>query len=244
MSSTETIFTTVTNTGYLLYTLNMLKSIAPFGLDKRVHITCLDKKSAAILQSKGYQAVYEESYNVSSRFCPWNTPGYDEICYVKLKMIHSFLQAQKNVVLLDGDIVFLKDPMRDVLHWLLSDDDVWFQNDSVSDKDHRNMCTRYMMIRANDKMRTLYDCVSEEGLKKYEACAFKNNDQTYFNQFVKPYCRMRALPLLLYPNGQRFYQTPDQSSPILVHFNWVIGHLKMAKMKEHHLWLLTEEEEY
>jgi hypothetical protein len=29
----------------------------------------------------------------------------------------------------------------------------------------------------------------------------------------------------------------------MVHFNWVQGHLKMAKMKEHKMWLLTPEEE-
>jgi len=30
---------------------------------------------------------------------------------------------------------------------------------------------------------------------------------------------------------------------VLVHFNWVQGHIKMAKMKEHKMWLLTPEEE-
>jgi len=30
---------------------------------------------------------------------------------------------------------------------------------------------------------------------------------------------------------------------VLVHFNWIKGHLKMAKMKEHKMWLLDPEEE-
>jgi hypothetical protein len=87
--------------------------------------------------------------------------------------------------------------------------------------------------------------VSEEGLKKYMTCAFDNNDQTYFNRFVKPYCTMCPLPLELYPNGQYFYIKAKKlrSTAILIHFNWVIGHLKMAKMKEHGHWLLTPEEE-
>jgi hypothetical protein len=29
----------------------------------------------------------------------------------------------------------------------------------------------------------------------------------------------------------------------MVHFNWIHGHLKMAKMKEHKMWLLTSDEE-
>ena len=30
---------------------------------------------------------------------------------------------------------------------------------------------------------------------------------------------------------------------VLIHFNWVHGHIKMAKIKEHKMWLLTPEEE-
>ena len=34
----NTVLTTLTNHGYLLYTLNMLKSLRPFGLDKKILI--------------------------------------------------------------------------------------------------------------------------------------------------------------------------------------------------------------
>jgi hypothetical protein len=56
---------------------------------------------------------------------------------------------------------------------------------------------------------------------------------------------MNALPLERYPNGKMFYEHVDQlkETAVLVHFNWVQGHLKMAKMKEHQMWLLTPEEE-
>jgi hypothetical protein len=42
-----------------------------------------------------------------------------------------------------------------------------------------------------------------------------------------------------------FYDNTEkiQNLAVLVHFNWVQGHLKMAKMKEHKMWLLTPEEE-
>ena len=51
-----------------------------------------------------------------------------------------------------------------------------------------------------------------------------------------------ALPLEKYPNGKMFYENPTLD-PVLVHFNWVHGHVKMAKMKEHKMWLLEEDEE-
>jgi hypothetical protein len=52
-------------------------------------------------------------------------------------------------------------------------------------------------------------------------------------------------PLENYPNGKMFYDNTNTltNTSILVHFNWVQGHLKMAKMKEHKMWLLTAEEE-
>ena len=46
-------------------------------------------------------------------------------------------------------------------------------------------------------------------------------------------------------NVKMFYENVDQlkETAVLVHFNWVKGHLNMAKMKEHQMWLLTPEEE-
>jgi hypothetical protein len=123
--------------------------------------------------------------------------------------------------------------------------DVWIQNDSQENINTINMCTGYMFIKTSDKLIKLYDCVSEKGQEKYMTCAFDNNDQTYFNKFVKPGCIFNSLPLEKYPNGKMYYDNTDAltDSTILVHFNWVKGHLKMAKMKEHKMWLLTPEEE-
>ena len=63
---TNTIMFTVTTYGYMLYTLNMLKSLQPFNLDKKIVIACLDKKSLAYFKKKGYN-VYPMggSYNTS-----------------------------------------------------------------------------------------------------------------------------------------------------------------------------------
>ena len=245
----KTIMTTLTNHGYLLYTLNMLKSLRPYGLDQKVLIICMDEKSVVLLRIKGYHAVCVDHATVNrtlAKFCPWNTKGYDQICYVKLELIHRLLTLHANVVLMDGDIVFQKDPLADLRHWMMAPKgDVWIQNDAQVNTDLNNMCTGYLFIKSNDTMITLYDCVSEAGKAKYKVCAMDNNDQSYFNKFVKPYCAMNALPLEKYPNGKMFYDHVEQvkNTAVLVHFNWIRGHQKMAKMKEHKMWLLTEEEE-
>ena len=240
-----TLFTTVTNHGYLLYTLNMLKSLEPFGLDKKIFIVCIDKKGSAILKQLGYSVHCVEDVTLS-KFCPWNTKGYDKICYLKLKLIHHLLSLEKHVLLIDGDIVFHKNPMEDIQEWWRdTTHNVWIQNDSLEDTNITNMCTGYMYIRSNQALIQAYDCVSEKGKEQYESCAFDNNDQTYFNRFVKPFCKLQSLPLDRYPNGKMFYENKEKikNKFVLVHFNWVKGHIKMAKMKEHKMWLLTPEEE-
>jgi len=248
LEDNKTVITTVTNYGYLLYTLNMLKSLKPFGLDKKVFILCLDQKGSTILRQQGYNVYCLEEENLK-KFCPWNSKGYDKICYLKLELIYRILSLKKNILLVDGDIVFLKNPMNDIEEWCKDKIyDVWIQNDSQQDGNTKNMCTGYLFIKSNEQLIKLYDCVSENGKRKYTQCAFDNNDQSYFNKFVKPYCLMCPLPLEKYPNGKMFYDHCNSyetipSSIILVHFNWVQGHIKMAKIKEYKLWLLTPEEE-
>jgi len=243
-SNGKTVWTTVTNYGYRLYTLNMLKSLAPFGLDRSVLILCLDKKSANWFTEKGYHVITTTDTN--ERFCAWNTKGYDRICYVKLEWIFRILSLNMNILLIDGDIVFRKNPFDDLQKWEENDQfDGWIQNDSQDDRNTDNLCTGYIFIRTNPKMIQLYDCVSDEGKQKYQTCAFDNNDQTYFNRFVKPYSRFQPLTLDQYPNGKMYYENTDRinKTAIMVHFNWVQGHIKMIKMKLYKMWLLTPEDE-
>lgn len=241
----KTIITTLTNYGYLFYTLNMLKSLRPFGLDKKVFLVCIDKKGANVLRKMGYNVFCIDDQELG-KFCPWNSKGYDKICYLKLELIYRVLSLNKNVLLIDGDLVFKKDLMEDMREWWKDTIyDVWIQNDSQENRNTKNMCTGFMFIKTSDRLIELYDCISERGQKKYMTCAFDNNDQTYFNNFVKPACMFCALPLEKYPNGKMFYDNTEKlkDTAMLVHFNWVQGHLKMAKMKEHKMWLLTPEEE-
>ena len=255
----QTVLTTLTNSGYLLYTLNLLKSLRPYGLDKKVLVVCMDRAAANRLQRLGYQArvcvvqekaeekAEEKEKHDLSRFCPWNTKGYDTICYTKLRVIYRLLTMNKNILLVDGDVVFCKNPAEDWSAWWSSSPtyDVYIQNDSERDEDTTNLCTGYMWIRATDTTRKAYDCESEAGQARYRTCAFDNNDQTYFNRYVKPVCRTCALPLDHYPNGAVYQKRKSvlQDRCVLVHFNWLKGHFKLVVMKQNGMWLLTPEEE-
>ena len=180
LDDSKTVITTITNYGYLLYTLNMLKSLQPFGLDKKVLLICIDKKCANVLKKLRYNVFCIDNGELG-RFSPWNTKGYDKICYLKLELIYKILSLNKNILLVDGDLCFLGNPLDDINKWIQeSNIDVHIQNDSLEDTNKNNMCTGYMLIKSNEKMIKLYDCVSEQGRKKYLECAFDNNDQSLF----------------------------------------------------------------
>lgn len=240
----KTVLTTLTNYGYALYTLNMLKSLKQVNPEQKVFVVCLDKKAYTLFQSRGYHAFCIDTD--LEEFNSWNQKRYDKICYFKVLLIYRILQLGLNVMLIDGDIVFKKDPMEDIQSWEdETSNEVWIQNDHQYDNDWEQLCTGYHFIRSTPLLIKLYDCVSAEGLERYRICAMDHNDQLYFNKYVKPHCSFRVLPLVKYPNGKMFYEnsTSILSTAVMIHFNWVIGHEKMARMKSYKMWILTEEEE-
>jgi hypothetical protein len=234
----QTTLITVTNTGYLLYTLNLLKSLQPYGLDRDMLIVCMDRPAATALAAKGYRTTCEDQDGLG-RFCPWNTKGYDQICYTKLQTVHRLLSEGRHVWMVDGDVVVLRDPRPDLVRGSAVADLV-IQNDAQDDADTTNLCTGYLWIRSTPETIRCY--APEQVRARWAACAFDNNDQTYVNQWVKPVCRTLALPIAQYPNGKVFLEQ-RVTDPVLVHFNWIKGHQKLVTMKRSHMWWLTPEEE-
>lgn len=243
LEDTNTLLITLTNYGYLLYTLNMLKSLKKFNLDKKIFVICVDEKSHKIMKGLGYN-----SYCLNDKlqsFYEWNKEGYDKVTYYKVLMIYKLLSININLVLIDGDIVFIKNPINDIKKWNILPYDVCIQNDSDTNSNKTNLCTGYMFIRSTPLMISLYECESDEGYKKYLKGALIHNDQSFFNDYVKPHCNVFTLNLDYYPNGAYYYKYYKEidNDVILVHFNWILGHQKMVKMKEHNMWLLSEDEE-
>ena len=240
----KSVMITLTNYGYISYTRNMLKSLKPFDLDKKIFIICMDDKSAQELSSDGYH-VYNMNASNFEHFIPWNEKGYDHICYFKLVIMYQILSLSKNLLYIDGDIVFLKSPLQDLLTWQAdTEHEVWIQNDGISNNNTTNVCAGYVYIKSTETTIYLYNCLTDTAKARYKECTAHNNDQTYFNLFIKPYCKTVALPLEHYPNGNIFYAFSEQLSKtaVMVHFNWIVGHAKVEKMKKHNLWLLTDEE--
>jgi len=242
-SNNKTVITTITNNGYILYTLNMLKSLKRFGLDKKVFIVCMDSKSYNTFKKLGYNS-YLIDLKINN-FVGYNKKGYDIICYYKMLYIYKLTTLNVNVFYIDGDVVFMNNPLENLSNWIKSDKDTWIQNDTMNNYDYRNMCMGVIFVKSTEQSLKHFKCDTEDSYNYYKnICSFNNNDQTYFNNRIKGYVNIGLMPLELYPNGQYFYKYPHlKETCILVHFNWIQGNHKLVKMKEYNMWLLTEDEE-
>ncbi len=235
----KTLFFTITNTGYIDYTKNMIKSLKSFNIDKKLCIFCIDTFSNDYFKKEGYMT-YLINTNLSN-FTAIDSPGFDKIGYLKLLIIYKIIKLGLNVLYTDGDIVYFKNPIEEIEKFKNIEGDVWIQNDTIDDKDYANCCTGFMYIRSNNVTMKYFECESKEALEKYkDAGLIIPFDQSYFNKYIKPYINLYLLPLDIFPNGRYFYNYSEQikDSIVMVHFNWVIGHMKQDKMKQYNMWLL------
>jgi hypothetical protein len=239
----NTIFFTITNYGYIIYTLNMLKSLKPWGLDKKVLVICIDNKSNQFLKTLGYSTWYFPTEY--GKFTSYNKPGYDRICYYKLLAICKILEAGYNVFYFDGDIVFQKNPVNFLKSWLSMVPEVLIQNDTQDDLNKNNMCMGCIFVKSTENTRKYFICDTESTIKSYNMYAGDNNDQSFFNKLIKPYVNVDTLLLEEFPNGKYFTDNAHniKHKACLIHFNWLIGHEKLIKMKEYSMWYVTEDEE-
>ena len=242
-SDKKTVFFTITNYGYVLYTLNILKSLSKWGLDKKVLIICLDDKSNKTFLRLGYSTYY---YNTElAKFIAWNKPGYDKICYYKLLAMCKIIEGGYNFFYVDGDIVFKQNPTPLIDAWVNESAAVFMQNDTMENFNTSNLCSGCVFAKSTELTKKYFVCDTPATIRAYELGAGINNDQTYINDYIKPFVHINAMLLELFPNGQYFMQNCEKvkDTAVLVHFNWLIGHDKMAKIKQYGMWQLTADDE-
>ena len=238
----NTLFFTITNHGYKDYTHNMLLSLRKFQVDKKVLIVCIDTESNTYFQKEGY-VTYLLNLGMSD-FTEFRQNNFDKICYAKLLLIYKFLCMGYHVLYTDGDIVYANDPVAYLESQRPVEGDMWIQNDSVIDDSYQNVCAGFMYVRSSEVTKRYFNIEVPHFVPRYEDCVKENNDQTYLNRYIIPYLHAHLFPLKQFPNGNYYYhfhQNIPQEALIMVHFNWVVGHTKMEKMKEYGMWWIPEE---
>jgi hypothetical protein len=225
-------FITLTNTGYVNYTLNCLKSLEKIGCPVSLEIYCVGKEGHKILTDKGYNSNLIEKEDISN-FQTFKNNNWANITFQKFPIIYKNLLENDYVIFTDGDIIFEFNNIIDYLKTQIGDNDLLIQNDRMLDTDHSNLCTGFMFIKSNEKTKRLFN---PDNITNFENNS-KWDDQAYINS-VKSQLKYKLLPLVLFPNGAYYYKFHFKIRPMMIHFNWVIGDQKRAKMIKHKKWFI------
>ena len=232
-SLTSVKFITLTNNGYLNYTLNCLKSLELIKFKEPLHCYTIGEESHNILQSNGYNSILLNSdNNGDTEFTEFRTENWHNIIKRKFDIIYNELLKNKFVCFTDGDIVFLNKNFMNYCLDNIQNNDMIIQNDTLSDSDHGELCSGFMFIKSNKKTLNLFN---PKNVAKYAVPGW--GDQIYINK-IKSSFNYKILPLSLFPNGNYYYQNYKKLKPMMIHFNWIIGHKKKEKMIKHNNWYI------
>jgi len=224
-------FITLTNNGYLDYTLNCLKSLEKIGFEGDLHCYVIGEESHDTLQNKGYtSSLLEYDNDEDCNFAKFRKGNWHNITKRKFDIIYKELNENDFVCITDGDIVFLDKSFMEFCFNYIENNDLIIQNDKLSDDNHENLCSGFMFIRSNEKTLNLFhpNNVEKEVKEGW-------GDQKYINN-IKTKLHYKTLPLDLFPNGNYYYRENNRLNPMMIHFNYVIGHEKKNRMKTYNKW--------
>ena len=225
---------TLTNTGYVQYTLNCLKSIKNIGENLKVHSYCIGGEGIKILEANGYPCtLIGEDYG-ESRVQTFRSGKWSNVVFHKFEIIHSNLLTHDYVLITDGDIVYERKGITEYLLKHIADNDFLSQSDTMNDNDGSQLCSGFMFIRKTPNTLKLFHPSNVEPFKDIVGWG----DQTYVNKISKE-LKVKRLPLDLFPNGKYYFENHKRIEPYMIHFNWLTGNQKIDTMKTYGKWCLT-----
>jgi hypothetical protein len=223
-------FITLTNGGYIDYTLNCLESLKRINTKINLKCYCIGNDGFNTLISKGIDCILIND-DTHSNFQIFRTGNWSNITYYKFEIIYNNLLNNEYVCITDGDIVYQDTQFIDFLLQNINDNDILIQSEGL---DIDDLCSGFMFIKSTEKTISLFN---PENVKKYKD-TIGWDDQVYINK-IKGNLKFKELPLKLFPNGSYYYKYYKNIDPFLIHFNYIIGSDKKNKMKEFDKWYIN-----
>jgi len=228
-------FITLTNTGYVEFTLNCLKSLKQCDCKQELIVYCIGTEGCEILRSHGYNPkLIDEEKN--SNFQTFRSGNWSNIVYNKFVIIHENLLKYDFVCFTDSDIVYERHDFFKYIMGSMPDKEMLIQSESIEDTNKSLLCSGFMFIRSTSNTISLFDPKNVEEFRDKVGWG----DQIYINN-LQTKLLYDVLPLSLFPNGRYYYKHHSTIPPYLIHFNWIFGDEKKEKMKEYGKWLLDEQ---
>lgn len=221
-------FITLTNSGYINYTLNCLESIKNINLSIPLHCYCIGKKGYDRLFNKGYKCTLIDDEK-NSNFTSYKNGNWSEITFNKFKIIHENLLKYKYVCYTDGDVVYENNEFFGYLIDKIGDYEMLIQNNCEG---VNAISTGFMFIKSTDNMKYFFD-------PNYIERNYRISNELDINDYldsIKNKINFKLLSLSLFPYGNYYYNNHYSISPYLIHFNWLVGHEKRDKMILYKKW--------
>jgi hypothetical protein len=227
----STAFITLTNSGYIDYTRNCLKSLEQIKSELALKSYCIGQTGYDTLVKEGYPCELIDQEN-NSNFQTFRNGNWSNITYNKFQIIYDNLLKYDYVCFTDGDIVFENPGFYDYLIENIGDYDLLAQSEG---EEFEDFCSGFMYIRSNPTTLSIFDPLACQIHKDTQGW----DDQIYLNT-IKKNLKYKKLPLDLFPNGKHYFQNNNRISPYLIHFNWLYGDEKKDRMKHYNKWYLTQ----
>lgn len=180
--------------------------------------------------------VERSSLQDESKAHSYGSKQYRSLVSTRATHILKQLRAGRDVLYVDLDSVFLKDPLP-VLDGESPEDevDLWIQSGSGAD-----FCTGLMAFRSNERTVGL--------VERWEDALMKENqlNQPIFNRILRndsSGVRTVGLAKELFPNGKMYFGTKgwDRGKAVFVHNNWISGHgKKKLRFQKEGLWKISD----
>jgi len=224
-------FITLTTSGYIDYTLNCVESLKRTNCDQPFHIHCIGNVGYKILQDNKVDNTYLIDDEKNSNFQEFRKGNWSNITAYKFDVIHKHLKTNKYVCFSDGDIVYEN---KDFLKYCLDnigDNEALFQDNYPKDQNKVDICTGFMFIKSTERTIKYFD--PQNVLNNKNTVGW--DDQVYVNN-NNSVIKFSLLPKDLFPVGRKYFQDHSVITPMMIHFNWVVGNNKRDIMKVYNKW--------
>ena len=229
---------------------NCIYTLKKLNLHHKLIVTCLDKEAEACIKALGVKTRYKDIKLANE--ASFGTKDFYNIMYEKLVMIQEVLEQTNKVVLYtDTDIVFLKDPSKDITNFINSSDDVMFQDEGRNFDGNKDYgCAGFMVFKPNVKSIDLLLHSQKLMKDNWDNRKWDNGggaDQKAINIAKKDVkgIKYSYFDAKDYPNGARYFGNIDtvykDFTPVMVHNNFITGlDKKIQRFKKHGLWFIKE----
>lgn len=240
---------TLTNDGYKELTENLLISMKKLGIESLLKIYCIGHESYNYFKNKYYFNEVEQVDTNETYLNNWipykalqNTDAEGKLQWAtitsyKIYAINKELVVGNDIIFIDGDIVFEKDPFQYMLDCLEPNTELLIQNDEQTVVKPA-MCTGFFWMKSNENTIRItdFDTITKN-IDSFQ------NDQQYIRRFSKQ-INHKYLDVGLFPNGKYYRDNHTNIEPYIIHFNYDVSEFKIKRMKQFNKWYLDDEHEY